>query len=115
MFATPSYRARRRTATCRATRRSHLAGRGPRLRAATPAAAHRGHAPCRARGGGNPPLAVVAQAGLPQRETRDQRLARTIAAEAGRGDCNKGQFLGGGMGPQSSFWVAAEATGQCAK
>ena len=63
----------------------------------------------------NPPLAVVAQAGLPQRETRDQRLARTIA-EAGRGDCNKGQFLGGGMGLLSlPFWVAAEATGQCAK
>lgn len=63
----------------------------------------------------NPPLAVVAQAGLPQRETRDQRLARTMA-EAGRGDCNKGQFLGGGMGLLSlPFWVAAEATGQCAK
>ena len=55
------------------------------------------------------------RAGLPQRETRDQRLARTIA-EAGRGDCNKGQFLGGGMGLLSlPFWVAAEATGQCAK
>ena len=69
---------------------------GPRLRAAAPAAAHRGHAPCRAQAVHNHPWPWWPRP-LPQRETRDQRLARTIA-EAGRGDCSKGQFLGGGMG-----------------
>jgi pyruvate/2-oxoglutarate dehydrogenase complex dihydrolipoamide acyltransferase (E2) component len=63
----------------------------------------------------NPPLAVVAQTGLPQRETRDQRLARTMS-EAGRGDCGKGEYAGGGMGLLSlPFWIAAEVRGQCAK
>jgi hypothetical protein len=63
----------------------------------------------------NPPLAVVAQNGLPQRETRDQRLARTMG-EAGRGDCGKGEYAGGGMGLLSlPFWIAAEVRGQCAK
>lgn len=63
----------------------------------------------------NPPLAVVAQSGLPQRETRDQRLARTMS-EAGRGDCGKGEYAGGGMGLLSlPFWIAAEVRGQCAK
>ncbi len=63
----------------------------------------------------NPPLAVIAQAALPQRETRDQRLARTIA-EAGRGDCGKGEYAGGGMGLLSlPFWIAAEVRGHCAK
>ncbi len=42
-----------------------------------------------------------------------QLLARNIAA-AHKGDCGKGEYLGGGMGLLSApFLIAAEAMGQC--
>ena len=42
-----------------------------------------------------------------------QRMARNIAA-AHKGDCGKGEYLGGGMGLLSApFLIAAEAMGQC--
>lgn len=44
-----------------------------------------------------------------------ERLARQVARNA-KGDCTKGEFLGGGMGLLSlPFYLAAEASGQCAR
>lgn len=43
------------------------------------------------------------------------RLAQAASA-AGRGDCNKGEFAGGGAGLLSlPFYVVAQARGQCAR
>jgi hypothetical protein len=45
--------------------------------------------------------------------TGAQRMADAASA-AGRGDCGRGEFLGGGMGVLSlPFLAAAVATGQC--
>ncbi len=47
--------------------------------------------------------------------TADERLAREIQ-QAGRGDCLKGEYLGGGGGLLSlPFWLLAEARGKCAR
>ena len=47
------------------------------------------------------------------RETAGERLARNVDA-AHKGDCMKGEYLGGGMGLLSApFLLAAEALGNC--
>lgn len=56
-----------------------------------------------------------AATGLEPHEAQGVRLAREMR-EAGRGDCIKGEFAGGGMGLLSlPFFLIAEARGACAK
>jgi hypothetical protein len=65
----------------------------------------------------DPLLSERAQAatGLDPREAQGVRLTREMR-EAGRGDCIKGEFAGGGMGLLSlPFFLIAEARGACAK
>ena len=46
-------------------------------------------------------------------QTAGERLAQNIEA-AHKGDCMKGEYLGGGMGLLSApFLLAAEALGKC--
>ncbi len=53
--------------------------------------------------------------GTTQPAGQTQRLGNTIAAGA-RGDCDKGEYAGGGMGLLSlPFWAAAKLRGDCSK
>lgn len=53
--------------------------------------------------------------GTTQRVGQTQRLGNAIAAGA-HGDCDKGEYAGGGMGLLSlPFWAIAKVRGDCAK
>lgn len=48
-------------------------------------------------------------------QSQAQRMADAASA-AGKGDCSKGQYVGGGMGVLSlPFWLGAAVSGQCGR
>ncbi|MBE2244701.1 MAG: hypothetical protein IAE86_18240 [Burkholderiaceae bacterium] len=58
---------------------------------------------------------LAALPGTTQPVGQTQRLGSAIAAGA-RGDCDKGEYAGGGMGLLSlPFWAAAKLRGDCSR